>query len=139
MKKVFMKLSGPAVLALAIALNSCNNAEETKKKVDEQNNQIQTQVDAKLNGLQDQVNMECTAMVDSMATARYNEWMATEGSKKGGKAAPKTKTKKEATKKPTDKKLDVGQKGTENTHKLNVGQKEDAPVNKKKLNVGQKP
>jgi hypothetical protein len=99
MKKVFMKLSGPAVLALAIALNSCNNAEETKKKVDEQNNQIQTQVDAKLNGLQDQVNMECTAMVDSMATARYNEWMATEGSKKGGKAAPKTKTKKEATKK----------------------------------------
>src|SRR4051812_8565681 len=93
MKKILMKFSGPAALALAIALNSCNNAEQTKKQTEEQNNQIQTQVDERLNALQQQVDMECTAMVDSMATARYDEWFATEGKKKGAKAAPKPKAK----------------------------------------------
>ncbi|MBP6732979.1 MAG: hypothetical protein KA149_13015, partial [Chitinophagales bacterium] len=63
MKKVFMKISAGTTLAVAIALASCNNAEQVKKQVDEQNAKIQTLVDEKLNGLQEQVNTECAAKV----------------------------------------------------------------------------
>src|SRR5688572_10567017 len=109
MKKIFMKFSAPATLALAIALGSCNNAEETKKQQDEQNAQIQTMVDERLNALQEQVNAECAAAIDSIAAVRYEEWYATEGKKKGAKAAPKPKPKAEAKKeaaKPVDPKKD---------------------------------
>ena len=40
MKKVFMKISAGTTLAVAIALASCNNAEQVKKQVDEQNAKI---------------------------------------------------------------------------------------------------
>ena len=93
-----MTLSAGTTLAVAIALTSCNNAEQVKKQVDEQNAKIQTEVDAKLNGLQDQVNTECAAKVDSLATAAYTTWKEEEAkaAKKGGKKpAPKPKAKEE--------------------------------------------
>lgn len=94
MKKIFMNLSAGTTLAVAIALTSCNNAAEVKKQVDEQNAKIQTLVDEKLNGLQDQVNAECTAKVDSLANVAYAAWVEEEAAaaKKGGKKpAPKPK------------------------------------------------
>jgi len=139
MKKIFMNLSAGTTLAVAIALASCNNAEQVKKQVEEQNAKIQTAVDEKLNGLTETVNAECTAKVDSLANAAYATWQAEEAAaaKKGGKKpAPKPKPKpvepkKEEPKK--DPKVDVGQK--DNEKKIDVGQKPTG----KKLNVGQKP
>lgn len=138
MKKIFMNLSVGTTLAVAITLASCNNAEQVKKQVDEQNAKIQSAVDEKLNGLQEQVNTECAAKVDSLANVAYAAWQAEEAAaaKKGGKKpAPKPKPKpvepkKEEPKK--DPKVDVGQKTNEN--KIDVGQKPTG----KKLNVGQK-
>jgi hypothetical protein len=100
MKKIFMTLSAGSTLAVAIALTSCNNAEQTKKQVDEQNAKIQSMVDEKLNGLQDQVNAECTAKVDSMATVAYATWVAEEAktAKKGGKKTASKPKAKEAPK-----------------------------------------
>ncbi|HLP50229.1 MAG TPA: hypothetical protein VK154_05055 [Chitinophagales bacterium] len=97
MKKIFMNLSAGTTLAVAIALTSCNNAAEVKKQVDEQNAKIQTLVDEKLNGLQDQVNAECTAKVDSLANVAYAAWLEEEAAaKKGGKKpAPKPAPKKD--------------------------------------------
>ena len=133
-----MTLSAGTTLAVAIALTSCNNAEQVKKQVDEQNAKIQSEVDAKLNGLQDQVNTECAAKVDSLATAAFTAWKEEEAkaAKKGGKKpAPKPKVKETPkAEKPKDNKVDVGQKGTENPNKIDVGQKPTG----KKLNVGQK-
>lgn len=140
MKKIFMNLSAGTTLAVAIALASCNNAEQVKKQVEEQNAKIQTAVDEKLNGLAETVNAECTAKVDSLANVAYAVWVEEEAAaKKGGKKpAPKPKPKpvepkKEEPKK--DPKVDVGQKGTDNPNKIDVGQKPTG----KKLNVGQKP
>jgi len=142
MKKIFMTLSAGTTLAVAIALTSCNNAEEVKKQVDAQNATIQTLVDEKLNGLQEQVNAECGAKVDSLANAAYAVYQeeAAKAAKKGAKkpapkAKPAPKPKEEA--KPVDPKINVGQKGTENPNKINVGQ--NSNTNTKKLNVGQKP
>ncbi|HLP18902.1 MAG TPA: hypothetical protein VK174_01300 [Chitinophagales bacterium] len=105
MKKIFMNLSAGTTLAVAIALTSCNNAAEVKKQVDEQNAKIQTLVDEKLNGLQDQVNAECTAKVDSLANVAYAAWLEEEAAaaKKGGKKPavkpkPKPEPKKDETK-----------------------------------------
>ena len=103
MKKIFIKFSAPATLALAIALGSCNNAEEVKKQVEAQTTQIQTAVDEQLNGLQEQVNAECTALVDSLANVQYTAFLetATKGVKKVvKKVAPKkvVETKKPETK-----------------------------------------
>ena len=99
-----MKISAGTTLAVAIALASCNNAEQVKKQVDEQNAKIQTLVDEKLNGLQEQVNTECAAKVDSAANvvfAAYQEELAA-AAKKGGKkpvVKPKPVVKKEEPKK----------------------------------------
>jgi hypothetical protein len=110
MKRIFMTMTGAATVALAIALNSCNNAEQVKKQVDEQNAKIQTQVDEKLNALQDEANKACSAKVDSLANAKFAEWKAEEEkSHKGGKAKPKPKPKPEPKKeqpKPVDPKKD---------------------------------
>lgn len=87
MKKIFMTFSAGTTLAVAIALTGCNNAEQVKKQVDEQNAKIQSSVDEKLNALQEQVNTECATKVDSLATVAYAAWQAEEAktAKKGGK------------------------------------------------------
>ena len=139
MKKVFMKISAGTTLAVAIALASCNNAEQVKKQVDEQNAKIQTLVDEKLNGLQEQVNTECAAKVDSAANvvfAAYQEELAA-AAKKGGKkpvVKPKPVVKKEEPKKPavgdgkigkeSDKptKLGEGKLGTEENKPKKMGE-----------------
>lgn len=134
-----MKISAGTTLAVAIALASCNNAEQVKKQVDEQNAKIQTLVDEKLNGLQEQVNAECAAKVDSAANvafAAYQEEQAA-AAKKGGKkpvVKPKPVVKKEEPKKEEPKKIDVTGNPNANDKKVDVGQK----PNGKKINVGQK-
>lgn len=128
MKKIFFRML--PVVATGVVLTACNNAEEVKKQTDEQNAKIQTLVDEKLAGLQAGVDSSCTVYVDSLATAKYDEWVATSAPKKGA-----TKPKKADTKK-ADPKVDVGQKGTENTKKVDVGQKSG---NTKKIDLGQKP
>lgn len=138
MKKIFMNLSAGTTLAVAIALTSCNNAAEVKKQVDDQNAKIQTLVDEKLNALQQEVDAECTAKVDSAAKVAFETWQAEEAAaKKGGKkpaVKPKPVTpKKEEPKKEEPKKIDV-KEGTNTEKKIDVGQKSSG----KKLNVGQK-
>jgi predicted small secreted protein len=89
MKKTFLRML--PVVATGLVLTACNNAEEVKKQVDEQNAKIQSLVDEKLSGLQTEADATCAALVDSLANAKYNEWVATEGKKKGVKSAPKPK------------------------------------------------
>ncbi len=103
MKKIFIKFSAPATLALAIALNSCNNAEEVKKQTEAQATQIQTAVDEQLNGLQEQVNAECAALVDSLANVQYSAFLET-AKKEGKKVVKKPAPKKQEAKKPEPKK-----------------------------------
>ena len=141
-----MKFSVPATLVLAIALNSCNNAADTKKQVDEQNAKIQSLVDAKMNDLQTAVNQQCAATVDSLANVEYATYLETAkvGKKAVSKVTHKTKAAVEMKKedaKPASTKLDVGQQGSSssNTHKLDVGQQDTPSSNTHKLNVGQKP
>lgn len=95
MKKVFMILSTTATFAVGVALTSCNNAEEVKKQVEAQDAAIQTQVDEKLNALQEQVNTECAAKVDSLANLAYTAWQeeAAKAAKGGKKPAVKPKPK----------------------------------------------
>lgn len=94
MKKIFMNISAGTTLAVAIALASCNNAAEVKKQVDEQNAKIQSLVDEKLNALQQQVDTECAAKVDSAATAAFTAWQEEQAAAaKGKKPAPKPKPK----------------------------------------------
>ncbi len=105
MKKVFFRML--PVVATGLVLTACNNAEEVKKQVDEQNAKIQSLVDEKLAGLQTEADAACTALVDSLANAQYEAWVAEEGAKKGGKkpvVKPKpTTTKTETTKKEEPK------------------------------------
>ncbi len=118
MKKIFIKFSAPATLALAIALGSCNNAEEVKKQSEAQATQIQTAVDEQLNGLQEQVNAECTALVDSLANVQYVALLA-EAKRTGKKVVTKVKTKvvTKTEPKPTvgDGKPKMGQTGSTGT------------------------
>lgn len=116
MKKVFFRML--PVVATGLVLTACNNAEEVKKQVDEQNAKIQSLVDEKLAGLQTEADATCTALVDSLANAQYEAWVAAEGAKKGVKkpvAKPKPTTTKTETK-PTvgDGKPKMGNQ-TENT------------------------
>ena len=90
MKKIFMTFSSVATFSAAIVLTSCNNAEQVKKQVEEQNAKIQSAVDEKLNGLNEEVNLACTATVDSLATVAFDAWQAEEAkAHKGKKPAPK--------------------------------------------------
>lgn len=143
MKKIFMNLSAGTTLAVAVALTACNNAEQVKKQVEEQNAQIQKLVDEKLAGLQQIVDTECAAKVDSLATAAYTAWQeeqakATKGKKVAPKPKPKPAPKKEE-EKPKDNKVDVGQKQDGNAKRIDVGQQGANDQNKKRINVGQKP
>jgi hypothetical protein len=140
MKKTLLTIA--QVAAIAVIMNSCgSNAEEVKKQVDEQNATIQTKVDEKLAGLQTQVDMECTTLIDSTATAMYNDWYATEGKKKGAKPAPKpapkpkTETKKEETKPDPGKERNGGTGTTEEIQKKRNSDPAATPVeNQKKRN-----
>jgi len=118
MKKLFMIF----VAGVALALSSCNNAEEVKKQTEEQEAKIQSLVDEKLAGLQAQVDEECAAKVEEAAAAAYETWYATEGKKKGATkpAPPKPKPTtpvKEEPKKETigDGKPKIGGDGNANT------------------------
>jgi len=97
MKKIFFRML--PVVATGVVLTACNNAEEVKKQTDEQNAKIQSLVDEKLAGLQTEADAACTALVDSLATAKYDEWVLAEESKKPG-AKPKPKPKPQEPKKP---------------------------------------
>ncbi len=116
MKKIFMNISAGTTLAVAVALASCNNAEEVKKQVDAQNATIQTLVDEKLNALTEQVNTECATKVDSLANAAFAVYQeeAAKLAKGGKKVAPKKKPaepkKTEAPKDPQKER--AGGKGT---------------------------
>ena len=130
MKKIFMNLSAGTTLAVAVALASCNNAEEVKKQVDAQNATIQTLVDEKLNALTEQVNTECATKVDSLATtafAVYQEEAAKLAKKGVKKPAPKPKPapKKEESK-PVDPKKD----------KMNGNQQTNVEEKKTKMSGG---
>ena len=138
MKKTI--ISTLKVTAVALVLASCNNAEEAKKLQEADAAAIQSGVDAKLAGLQTEVDANCATLVDSIATEQYNAWVA-EVSKKPGAVKPKPKpkptpAKPTETKKEEDKKIDVGQKETSNPNKIDVGQK--GATGQKKINVGQK-
>ena len=138
MKKTIISTFKMAAVVAIMA--SCNNADEAKKLAEADAAAIQTAVDGQLAGLQEQVNAECTAWVDSAANARYTEWYELESKKPGKKPAvkpkPKPAPKPEEPKKTEDKKVDVGQKETANPNKVDVGQK--GATGQKKVNVGQK-
>ena len=117
MKKIFMIF----VAGAALALSSCNNAEEVKKQTEEQDAKITALVDEKLAGLQTQVDEECAALVADSAAAAYETWYAAEGKKKGApkpaakpKPKPTTPTKVEP-KKPETKGDKMGGTGGEDT------------------------
>jgi hypothetical protein len=121
MKKIFMTFSAVATLSAAIVLTSCNNAEQVKKQVDEQNSKIQSAVDEKLNGLNEEVNAACAAKVDSLASVAFTTWQADwakahKGKKPVVKPKPKEEVKKEEPKKPETKADKMGgNTGTTNT------------------------
>lgn len=100
MKKTI--ISTLKVATVAVILASCNNAEEAKKLQEADAAAIQSGVDAKLAGLQTEVDAECATLVDSLATEQFNAWVAAEGKKTGAKPKPKpapkpTEPKKEPT------------------------------------------
>lgn len=125
-----MKISAGTTLAVAIALASCNNAEQVKKQVDEQNAKIQTLVDEKLNGLQEQVNTECAAKVDSAANvvfAAYQEEMAAAAKKGGKKPVVKPKPVVKAEPKKEEPKKEGGLKGqSDQNQKENGGLRQNS-------------
>ena len=138
-----MNLSAGTTLAVAIALTSCNNAAEVKKQVDEQNAKIQTLVDEKLNGLQDQVNAECTTKVDSLANVAYTAWLEEEAAaaKKGGKKpAPKPKPKPVEPKKEEAKPTINNRPGSnENKDKGTINNRPGSNENKDKGTINKRP
>ena len=104
------------VAGAALALSSCNNAEEVKKQTEEQDAKITALVDEKLAGLQTQVDEECAVLVADSAAAAYETWYATEGKKKGApkpaakpKPAAPVEPKKEETKGGLQGKSDASQ------------------------------
>ena len=119
MKKIFFRML--PVVATGVVMTACNNAEEVKKQTEEQNTKIQSMVDAKLGDLQTQVDQECTALVDSLAQAKYDEWYAAEGKKKGVKPAPKPKPKAEEPKKETVGEGKTKMGGSEDPTKVGEG------------------
>ncbi|MCX6199587.1 MAG: hypothetical protein NTY88_10275 [Bacteroidetes bacterium] len=134
MKKIFMTFSAVATFSAAIVLTSCNNAEQVKKQTEEQNAKIQSAVDEKLNGLNEEVGKACTARVDSLATVAFTAWQAEEakahkGKKPTPKPAPKPKDKPKAeVPKKGDNKV-IGTKDDANNGKI-VGTKGDGKTDK---------
>ena len=143
MKKIFLTLFAGA--AFSLALTSCNNAAETQKLKDEDNNKIQSLVDEKMKALEEQVNAECQAKIDSAATAEYAVIAA--AAKKGGKVAVKPKPKPQEPKKEEPKKeepktgIGKGKIGSESSAPSKIGEgkvgtdkaNQDAKIGKGKL------
>lgn len=116
MKKTIISTFKMAAVVAVMA--SCNNSEEAAKLQEADNAAIQTAVDAQLAGLQEEVNVECTALVDSLANAKYTEWYELESKKPGKKPAVKPKpkpapveTKKDEPKKEETKEDRMGGEG----------------------------
>lgn len=129
MKKIFMIF----VAGAALALSSCNNAEEVKKQTEEQDAKITALVDEKLAGLQTQVDEECAALVADSATKAYETWYAAEGKKKGApKPAAKPKPKPAAPVKEEPKTgLGASKVGSQSSEPAKIG---DGKVGTEKSN-----
>lgn len=104
MKKIFMKISAPATLAIAVALGACNT-EDAQKQLEEQNATIQALVDEQLVALEEEVNLECTTLVDSLANVQYEAFL--EAAKKAGKKVAAKATPAPAPKKEEPKKTET--------------------------------
>lgn len=134
MKKTI--ISTLKIAAVTVILASCNNAEEAKKLQEADNAAIQTAVDGQLAGLQEQVNAECTAWIDSSANAQYAAWYEIESKKPGKKPAVKpkpkpTEPKKEEVKDPQKDRAGEG-KTVEEVQKGRKGDAEKSPVETQK-------
>lgn len=134
MKKTI--ISTLKIAAVTVILASCNNAEEAKKLQEADNAAIQTAVDAQLAGLQEEVNAECAAWIDSAANAQYTEWYEVESKKPGKKPAVKpkpkpTEPKKEEVKDPQKDRAGEG-KTVEEVQKGRKGDAEKSPVETQK-------
>lgn len=92
MKKIFMVFAISA--SAALALNSCNNAEEVAKQTQEQNAKIQSLLDEKVAALEAEVAAECDSEVAALAQTQYDSLVA---------VAAKTGKKVVTTKKPAVK------------------------------------
>ena len=128
-KKIFTMIAG-TVLVMA----ACNNAEEVKKQVDAENAAIQTLVDEKLGGLQEEVTKECDSIILAQATTISDSLTA--AAKKGGvkpKPKPKPQPKAEEPKKEEPKTGNLGKKGDDKPAE-NLGKKTDQPAQ----NLGKK-
>ena len=123
-----MTLSDGSMLAIALVLGSCNNGEEAKKQAADQDAKIQSLVDTKLSGLQDQVNTECAARIDSLAQVKYDEWKEEHAKHHGAGGGTKTKPKETTKETPKDPKA----------NKMNGQQTTTTDEKKAKMN-GQQP
>lgn len=106
MRKIFMILAVSATAA--IALNSCNNAEEVARQAQEQTDKIQSLIDEKVEALQEEVAATCDAQVLEAAQAEVEALAASAASatpakKVAPKPAPAPAAKKEEPKQPETK------------------------------------
>ncbi len=138
MKKIFMTFSAVATFSAAIVLTSCNNAEQVKKQVDEQNSKIQTAVDEKLGGLSEEVSKACATAVDSLASVAFTAWQEEQAkATKGKKPAPKPKAKPAP--KPEAKKPETGNTGKKGDGQPAVNEgKKGAETGGQPVNLGKK-
>lgn len=88
MKKIFMVFAISA--SAALALNSCNNAEEVAKQTQEQNAKIQSLLDEKVAALETEVAAECDSEAATLAQAQFDSLVAV-AAKTGKKVAPVAK------------------------------------------------
>lgn len=127
-KRIFTIIAGTALVMAA-----CNNAEEVKKQQDAENAAIQTLVDEKLGGLQEEVTKECDSIVLAQATAISDSLTA--AAKKGGvKPKPKPKPQPKAEEPKEEPKTgNLGKKGDDKPAE-NLGKKTEQPAQ----NLGKK-
>lgn len=120
MKKTI--ISTLKVAAVAVILASCNNSEEAKKLQEADAAAVQSGVDAKLAGLQTEVDATCATLVDSLATEKYNAWVAEESKKPGtNKPKPKPKPKPTEPKKEEPKTVGNGKPAMDNNDSKTIG------------------
>ncbi|MFN8310352.1 MAG: hypothetical protein U0T73_10360 [Chitinophagales bacterium] len=108
MKKIFLNLSAIALIGLALA--SCNNDEANKKAMEADDAAVQSLVNDKAKGMDDEVAKACDEQVNAAAQAKYDSLMA--AAKPGSKGAPakkpaphpikKVEPKKDEPKKPSN-------------------------------------
>lgn len=119
MKKTI--ISTLKVAAVAAIMASCNNAEEAKKLAEADAAAVQSAVDAKLAELQTEVDATCATLVDSIATEKYNAWVAEESKKPGTKPKPKPKPKPTEPKKEEPKTVGNGKPSMESGDSKTIG------------------